>query len=178
MNCYIKKWKASVIIYGKQKRNQYFSKIPVGMGYHLYGYRGSARQIFTAGARVSQPIWIRAGFGADGNSDLADDLPDDDESRFSEREKCRQKPEGAVCYMGNELADKAVQYVQYRESVLLCRIQSVHHARSGDGVPCGCGAVGCGSVYCDGDSDNKLKNVVKALYLYSETANLYFGQEG
>ena len=36
--------------------------------------------------------------------------------------------------------------------------------------------------YCykvlNGDSDNQLKKVVKALYQYSQAANLYFGQEG
>ena len=43
---------------------------------------------------------------------MADDISDDDESRFSEYQKCRQESERAVCHLGGELADKAFFYVR------------------------------------------------------------------
>ena len=47
-------------------------------------------------ARISIPMAILI---------LGNDLPHDAESGFSERPKCREKPEGAFCYMDCELAD-------------------------------------------------------------------------
>lgn len=72
--------------------------------------------------------------GSRRHPDLADDLPDDAQSRFSEREKRRTTPERNSDHLRNELADKTLYDVRDRMAVLLRAVQVIHPRTAGRAV--------------------------------------------
>ena len=75
------------------------------MGVPMHGGRCALGAFSPNAPCVAGTLRICPHIDSDGYSDLGNDIPNDAESGFSERPKCREKPEGAFCYMDCELAD-------------------------------------------------------------------------